>query len=78
MIKRREWLMRAFVHKCDEKGRVLLGSLNAFITPEYISLENLKRFYLSKMPKGEYFVEVFYNFGNRYGQPDKTFNWEVS
>jgi hypothetical protein len=69
--------VKAFVTKLDSQGRFILGTSYPRITPQYISLTKLKRFFLSKLSTGNYLVEVFYNWDNRYGKPSVSFNWTV-
>ena len=69
--------MKAFVTKYHTDGKPLLGSSNVSITPNYQSLVNMKRYFLNKLQKGKYFVEVFINWDNRYGKPDFTFDWAI-
>jgi hypothetical protein len=63
--------MKAFIHEANENGQGKCGT--GRVTPEYQNIENMKRYCLNYLPKGNYVVEVFYNWDNRYGQADLTF-----
>ena len=67
--------MRAIVRRYDKEGRPGLAS-NAHITPEYKSLQTMRRYWLRNMPAGRYQVEIYANWDNRYKDPDKVFDWE--
>ena len=69
--------MKAFVTKLDSQERFILGTSYPRITPIYISLDRLKRFFLSKLPTGNYLVEIYYNWDNRYEKPSLSFNWTI-
>jgi hypothetical protein len=68
--------MRAFVH-LRTNGRDALGTGHSWVTPEYIGVGSMKRNFLDKLPAGLYHVEVFHNWDNRYGTPDRDFVYEV-
>jgi hypothetical protein len=65
--------MKAFVHKIVN-GRPGLGS-HGSVTSEYKTQANLIRFgVMPRLKFGESAqVELFYNWENRYGSPDKVF-----
>jgi hypothetical protein len=73
--------MRAFVYRRID-GRDVLGTAGpitvpgsgARVTPEYQSKATMIRYFLAKLPPGEYHVEAFCDFTNRkYGKPDMDF-----
>lgn len=68
--------MRAFVHEYNTISNTpRLGSAHATITNEYRSIPNMFKYAIKpfmKSHKSDVIVEVFYNFDNRYGEPDKT------
>jgi len=51
--------MKAFIYETDKNGKSKCGT--GRISPEYKTVNNLKRFFLAKLPKGIYNVEVHYN-----------------
>ena len=69
--------IRSYVHK-TVNGRDCLGTgVHAgMVTPDYKTVNNLFRHFLSPLPPGEYHVEVFYNWDKRYGTPDLDFRFD--
>ena len=65
--------MKAFIHKQDN-GRDTLGSFNGirggFVTKNYNTIVDLIRHSLRGLSLGEYHIEAFYNWDNRYGKSD--------
>ena len=65
--------MRAFLNDC--KG---LGSTHSTVTNEYKSFATLYRYAVRpflKSHNGRCKAEIFYNWDNRYGIPDKVITW---
>ena len=71
-------MIKAFVHKV-ENGRDRLGTgVNAgMVTPQYGSFQAMKRYFLDRLPEGDYHVEAFHNWDNRYGKPDLDIIYHV-
>jgi hypothetical protein len=66
--------MKAFVHMMidgkDTHGTYAAGGRGAFVTNEYANLKNLIRYSLKNVPNGDWHIEAFHNWDNRYGKPD--------
>lgn len=56
--------MKAFV--CQPTGKAI------FVTGDYKTVENLMRYGVRPYIKEDVDVEIFYNWDNRYGEPDKV------
>ena len=72
--------MKAFLREFDEEGRELLGSSHATVTKEYKSFDTLYRYAVVPFLKnhnGRCKAEVYYNWDNRYGTPDKVITWNT-
>ncbi len=69
--------MKAFIHGIDEQtGRDILGTgfpRGGTVTNAYKNFQSFKRHVLDKLPKGRFHVELFNDWGNRYGKPDRDF-----
>jgi len=65
--------MKAFIYKQND-GRDTLGtwsgSRGGWITVSYANLDKLLRLSFKDKPDGEYHVEAFYNWENRYKKAD--------
>lgn len=67
--------MQAFIHRMRDNGTDELGTYpNGRVSNEYKSFRAFKRYALDNLERGYNFhVELFYNWNNRYGTPDKDF-----
>jgi len=61
--------MKAFIHKI-ENGRDKIGTDNSFVTNNYKNIHNLIMFAFRKVKVGEYHVEAFSDWCNRYRDAD--------
>lgn len=72
--------MRAFVWKVHKfiahDGKEFNTLREGQVSPEYKSLATFTRYFLKNL-KGLFYVELFYNWDNRYGKPSLSFNWSV-
>jgi hypothetical protein len=71
--------MRAFVYKSEpDIWTPIVGT--GIVTPEYKSIENLRRCYLHKhLLPGRWIVEVFNNWERRYqAKPDRIIGLDVA
>ena len=64
--------MRAFIHKLDKDGGILIGGTNGTVTGEYKTWGNLLKYGTRGLAPGWYRIEAFYNWDNRYGKPDRV------
>ena len=72
--------MKAFIHRINPlTGRESLGTEHSKVTREYKNFSTFTRYCLRNLTPGyEYHVELFYNWNNRYGTPDKDFIYDSS
>lgn len=74
--------MRAYLNKYDKDGNIRLGSDWVTITKEYKTIATLYRYGIVPMLKvwdGRLKAEIFYNWDNKYKEPDRimTFNSHI-
>ncbi len=61
--------MKAYIYKTtQETNQKILGS--EFVTRDYQTVKGLLRWALKPCEKGQYQVEIYLNWANRYGKPD--------
>lgn len=69
--------MKAFVYKSSPNGWTTIDT--GIVTPEYKSIENLRRCYLHKhLLPGRWIVEVFNNWERRYHKSDRIIGLEIT
>lgn len=67
--------MKAFIFETNKDGSSKCGG--GRVSPEYKTVANLNRFYLSRyLPVGVFNVEVHYNWDTRYSEPDLRFQFK--
>ena len=70
--------MRAFIHAVDpDTGQDMLGTDNSMVTNEYKTVGNLLKHAVQPFMDrhGSAHVEIFYDWGNRYGEADQQFTF---
>jgi hypothetical protein len=72
--------MRAYLNKYDKDGNTGLGSEWVTITREYKTMGTLYQYGIVPMLRawdGRLKAEIFYNWDNRYGNPDRVMIWNT-
>lgn len=70
--------MKAFLYETNEHDQTLLGSDHATVTNEYKTFDTLYRYAVVPFLKthhGRGKALIYYNWTNRYGEPDKVMTW---
>ena len=62
--------MKAFINRVD--GRTGQPFLPGIVTGDYKRYQNLLAYALRNLSPGWYEVETFFNWENRYGEPDRV------
>ena len=68
--------MKAFIHEFNSISKLpRLGSAHATVTNDYKNIPNMYKYAIKPFMlahKSDCIVEAFYNWSNRYGEPDMT------